>query len=69
MDMDRTVGSLLPQLIDGKIVAVPYQQFGSNKVVMRAEFRLSVTKFMPDGFARGDAGGSRAELAIWSKCI
>lgn len=49
LDMDRSVGSLLPQLIDGKIVAVPYQQFGSNKVVMRAEFKLSIAKFMPDG--------------------
>ena len=44
---DPSVGSLLTQLIDGKITAVPYQQFGSNRVVLRAEFRLRLAMFLP----------------------
>ena len=44
---DPSVGSLLGHLVDGKIIAVPYQQFGSNRVVLRAEFRLRLAMFLP----------------------
>ena len=37
---DRRAGVILRQLLDGPIRAIPHQQFGSNKVVLRAEFDL-----------------------------
>ena len=40
-------GGLLEQLVDGKIRAVPFQQFNSDKVVLRARFRLRLTNLMP----------------------
>ena len=38
LDMDRETGALLEQLV-GRIWAVPFQQFGSNLVVLRARRR------------------------------
>lgn len=40
-------GSLLQRLIDGKIRAIPCQQFGSGKVVLRAEFTLQLVQLIP----------------------
>ncbi len=48
LDMDREAGAILKRLVEGPIVAVPYQQFGSNKVVLRAEFQLRVAGLLPD---------------------
>ena len=48
LDMEPRAAHLLGQLIDGKIVVVPYQQFGSNKVVLRAHFKLKFVKFIPE---------------------
>lgn len=43
---DREVGALLEQLT-GRIRAVPYQQFASNKVVLRAAFELDLRVLLP----------------------
>ena len=48
LDMEPRAANLLGQLIDGKIVVVPYQQFGSKKVVLRAHFKLKFVKFVPE---------------------
>jgi DNA invertase Pin-like site-specific DNA recombinase len=47
LDFDSSVAADLRQLI-GKIEAVPYQQFGSTKVVLRAHFRLNLVALLPD---------------------
>ena len=44
---DPDAGSLLQRLIDGKIRAIPCQQFGSGKVVLRAEFTLQLVQLIP----------------------
>jgi len=44
LTFDRTTGILLRRLLDGPIRAFPYMQFGNNKVVLRAEFRLCLVK-------------------------
>jgi hypothetical protein len=36
------------KLIDGKLHAVPYQQFDSAKVVLRAHFRLQLARLLPE---------------------
>jgi len=46
----RDSGPLLQQLLVGPIRAVPCQQFGSSKVVMRAEFTLQLVQFLPEEF-------------------
>jgi hypothetical protein len=48
LDMDREAGVILAQLLDGPIRAVPHLQFGSNKVVLRAEFRIRLANLLPD---------------------
>ena len=48
LEMDKEVGVLLEQLIVGKIRAVPYRQLGTSKVVLRAEFELSLVKLLPN---------------------
>lgn len=50
LDLNREVGPMLKQLVVGKIRAVPYQQFTTNKVVLRAEFRLSLVGLFPEVF-------------------
>ena len=45
--MNREVGPLLERLIPGKIRAVPYQQFGSTNVVLRAELELMLVNLLP----------------------
>ncbi len=44
--MDRTSREELALLV-GEIHAVPYQQFGSNKVVLRARFELRLAALLP----------------------
>ena len=44
---DGDAGSLLQSLIDGPIRAIPCQQFGSGKVVLRAEFTLQLVQLLP----------------------
>ncbi len=44
---DGDAGSLLQSLIDGQIRAIPCQQFGSGKVVLRAEFTLQLVQLLP----------------------
>lgn len=45
--MDRETGVVLQRLVD-RIHAVPYQQFGGNKVVLRAKFELRLAAILPD---------------------
>jgi hypothetical protein len=58
-------GVILRQLLDGPIRAVPHQQFGSNKVVLRAEFTLVLARALPSVVAdsiKSDLDGTRADL-------
>jgi DNA invertase Pin-like site-specific DNA recombinase len=48
LSMEPETGVILKKLIDGKIHAVPYQQFGTNKVVLKAHFRLQLAKMLPE---------------------
>jgi DNA invertase Pin-like site-specific DNA recombinase len=48
LDLDREVGVLLRRIVP-KIEAVPYRQFGSDKIVLRAHFDLRVAKLLPEG--------------------
>ncbi len=47
LNMDCRVGPLLQRLIPDKIRAVPYQQFGSTNVVLRAEFIIELVNLLP----------------------
>jgi DNA invertase Pin-like site-specific DNA recombinase len=47
VDLDRGVGADLRRLI-GRIRAVPYQQFGSTRVVLRAHFDLNLVALLPE---------------------
>jgi DNA invertase Pin-like site-specific DNA recombinase len=47
LDLGISVGPDLRRLI-GRIRAVPYQQFGSTKVVLRAHFDLNLVALLPD---------------------
>jgi len=44
---DRRAAVILRSLLLGPIRAVPYRQFGSDKVVLRAEFELALTSGLP----------------------
>lgn len=44
---DRRAAVILRSLLDGPIRAMPYQQFGSDKVVLRAECELTLTSSLP----------------------
>jgi len=44
---DRRAPVILRSLLHGPIRAVPYQQFGSDKVVLRAEFEVTLTSGLP----------------------
>lgn len=52
LSFGRDTGGLLKSLIPNGILAVPYQQFGSNKIVLRAEFELDVLSELPDHVSR-----------------
>lgn len=45
---DPAAGSLLRTLLVGPIRAIPCQQFGSSKVVLRAEMTLNLVELLPD---------------------
>lgn len=47
LTLDREVSILLKRLLIGPIRAVPYQQFESNKVVLRAAFTLRLASLVP----------------------
>ena len=46
--MEPEASRLLKRLLDGPIWAVPYQQFGSKKVVLRAEVKIKIAGLLPD---------------------
>ncbi len=48
LSLGPDIASLLRRVLDGPIRAVPYQQFGSNKVVLRAEFKVRLLGLLPD---------------------
>ena len=48
---DRRAAIILRSLLHGPIRAVPYQQFGSDKVVLRAEFEVTLTSGLPTTIA------------------
>lgn len=48
---DRRAAVILRSMLHGPIRAVPYQQFGSNKVVLRAEFEVTLTNSLPAAIA------------------
>ena len=48
LQMDPEAGTVLRRMLDGPILAVPYRQFGSNKIVLRAEFKLKVSGMLPE---------------------
>jgi hypothetical protein len=52
LEFGPEVGSLLEQLIVDKIRVVPYQVFGSNMVVLRAEFELRLVGILADDLVR-----------------
>lgn len=47
LDFSPAVSSLLRQILVGPIKMVPYGQFDSNKVVLRAEFTLRLSNLLP----------------------
>ncbi len=47
LTMGRDAGPILARLIPGKIRAVPYLQFGSTSMVLRAEFELQLVNLLP----------------------
>lgn len=59
--MDRTVQEDLQCLV-GTIRAVPYQQFGSNKVVLRARFQIRLWALLP--FATRAALAARCDGSV-----
>jgi DNA invertase Pin-like site-specific DNA recombinase len=64
---DGRAGVILRQLLDGPIRAVPHQQFGSDKVVLRAEFTLVLTQALPAVIAesiQSDPDASPADLPV-----
>ncbi|MBN8625956.1 MAG: hypothetical protein J0M17_10740, partial [Planctomycetes bacterium] len=58
IDFETDVGVLLEQLVVGQIKSVPYQQFGTNKVVLRAEFELSLAALLPEQLVAALSGAS-----------
>jgi len=60
---DRRAGVILRQLLGGPIRAIPHQQFGSNKVVLRAEFDLVLAQSLPAVIAESIAGDAEATLS------
>jgi hypothetical protein len=61
--MDREAGIVLRNLLDGTIQAMPYQQFGSDKVVLRAHFRLRLAQILPKDLRAYLANNNAVPLA------
>jgi DNA invertase Pin-like site-specific DNA recombinase len=62
LNMDCEVGPLLQRLIPNKIRAVPYLQFGSTNVVLRAEFSMELVNLLPQNL-RAALGGNVVDFA------
>jgi hypothetical protein len=60
---DRRTGVILRQLLGGPIRAIPHQQFGTNKVVLRAEFDLVLAQSLPAVVAESIAGDADTTLS------
>ena len=60
---DGRTGPILRQLLAGPIRAIPHQQFGSNKVVLRAEFDIVLSQSLPAVVAESIAGDAEATLS------
>ena len=60
---DRRAGVILRRLLVGPIRAIPHRQFGSNKVVLRAEFDLVLSQSLPAIVAESIAGDAEATLS------
>jgi hypothetical protein len=65
LEFGDEVSTVLERILVGKIRAVPYQLFQSNKVVLRAEFELSLAVIVPDQFAALLAGTSDWQPTRW----
>jgi DNA invertase Pin-like site-specific DNA recombinase len=64
LDMDPEAGGLLRQFVQ-RITAVPFQQFGSNKVVLRAKIEMQLAAILPTeltAFFQGQLGDPMATL-------
>ena len=57
LSFDREAGMLLGRLLDGPIRFVPYQQFGCNKVVLRAEFAYGSSKYFRGSYTNACCDG------------
>ena len=51
-DLHPEIASLLRRLLPAAIRAVLYRQFGSDKIVLRAEFHLNLLALLPDELYR-----------------
>jgi hypothetical protein len=60
---DRRAAVILRQLLAGPIRAIPHQQFGSNKVVLRAEFNLVLAQSLPAIVAESIVGDADTTLS------
>lgn len=65
LELNRDAGALLERLICGPILAVPYQQFGSNKVVLRAQFTLNLVHVLPGDLTAWLAGTPKWKPDKW----
>ncbi|HEV7280425.1 MAG TPA: recombinase family protein [Pirellulaceae bacterium] len=61
--LDRRSGPLLEQLIDGKIRAVRYQQFGCSTVVLKAEFDFQPVGILPESLRAALSGAETHAVA------
>lgn len=57
LDFSPVVSSLLRQILVGPIKIVPYRQFDSNKIVLRAEFALRLANLLPPQMLKALNGG------------
>ena len=65
LDFDREAAVLLERLLVDKIWAVPYQVFGSNKVVLRAAFEINLVAILPDDLLSLLAGSGNCQPNEW----
>lgn len=64
LDMDPEAGILLRRFVP-RIIAVPYEQFGSQKVVLRARFQVHLARLLPEqlfAFLNGDSNLATQEI-------
>jgi hypothetical protein len=58
LELDREAGALLGQILVGPIRAVPFQQVGSDKVVLRARLTIRVAGLLPEQLAMLKSGAA-----------